>query len=126
MTLKVFQNSYSVECWWAAASEGCLLYDMINECDLLWVSNFLALGIYFLFGTEFSWNEETDTCFNVKCVLLGHSFDFLGGYLLVTACYLMVTTGYCLLTGDYWLLLLVTACSTFSMNAPSDLSFETW
>ena len=89
------------------------------------MSNFLALGIYFLFGTEFSWNEETDTCFNVKCVLLGHSFDFLGGYLLVTSCYLMVTTGYCLLPGDYWLLLLVTACSTFSMNAPSDLSFET-
>ena len=55
--------------------------------------NFIAIGIYFLFGTKFSWNEETDTCFNVECVLLGRNFDFLGGYLVATACYLSVTTG---------------------------------
>ena len=54
--------------------------------------NFIAIGIYFLFGTKFSWNEETDTCFNVECVLLGRNFDFLGGYLVATARYLSVTT----------------------------------
>ena len=70
---------------------------MINELRLLWLPNFIALVIYFLFGTKFSWNEETDTCFNVECVLLGRNFDFLGGYFVVTARYLMVTTGYCLL-----------------------------
>ena len=57
MTLKVLQNSYSVECWWTVASEGCLLYMFINQLDLLWVPNFIALEIYFLFGTKFSWNE---------------------------------------------------------------------
>ena len=54
--------------------------------------NFLAIGIYFLFGTKFSWNEETDTCFNVECMLLGHIYDFPGGYLVAAACYLSVTT----------------------------------
>ena len=68
---------------------------MINELHLLWVPNFIALGIYFLFGIKFSWKEETGTCFDVECVLLGRNFDFLGGYLVVTARYLiMVTTGY--------------------------------
>ena len=33
---------------------------MINELDLLWVPNFIALGIYFLFETKFSWNEGID------------------------------------------------------------------
>ena len=50
------------------------------------------------FGT---WNEGIDTCFNVKCVLLGRNFDFLGGYLVVTACYLVVTGGYYSLLGGY-------------------------
>ena len=57
--------------------------------------NFIAIGIYFLFGTKFSWNEETDTCFNVECVLLGRNFDFLGGYLVATARYLIVATDKC-------------------------------
>ena len=56
--------------------------------------NFIAIGIYFLFGTKFSWNEETDTCFNIECVLLGRNFDFLGRYLVAAA--LSVTTGHCL------------------------------
>ena len=30
VTLKVFQNSYSVECWWAAASDGCLSYHIYD------------------------------------------------------------------------------------------------
>ena len=76
---------------------------MINELDLLWLPNFIALGIYFIFGTKFSWNEGIDTCFNVECVLLGRNFDYFGGYLVVTARYLVVTA-------RYWWLLLVTAC----------------
>ena len=55
--------------------------------------NFIAIGIYFLFGTTFSWNEETDACFNVECMLLGRNFDFLDGYLVATARYLSITTG---------------------------------
>ena len=31
MNLKVFQNSYSVECWWTAASEGRLSYHIYDE-----------------------------------------------------------------------------------------------
>ena len=55
--------------------------------------NFISIGTYFLFGTKFSWNEETDTGFNVECMLLGCNDDFLGGYLMATACYLSVTPG---------------------------------
>ena len=64
--------------------------DLQFQISYLWLtnlSNFIALGIYFIFGTKFSWNEEIDTCFNVECVLLGHNFDFLDGYLVVTARY---------------------------------------
>ena len=87
---------------------------MINELDLLWVPNFIALGIYFIFGTKFSWNEGIDTCFNVECVLLGRNFDFLGGCLVVTACYLVVTWWILVLTARYgWLLLAI----TFSRNS---------
>ena len=43
----------------------------------------LALGIYFIFGTKFSWNGGIDTCFNIGCVLLGRNFDLLGGTWLV-------------------------------------------
>ena len=72
--------------------------------------------MYFIFGTTFSWYKGIDTCFNVKCVLLGRNFDFLSGYLVVTARYLVVTVGYCSLlvvTARYRSLLLV---PTFSMN----------
>ena len=55
--------------------------------------NFIAIEMYFLFGTKFSWNQETDTCFNVEFVLLGRNFDFLGSYLVAAARYLSVTTG---------------------------------
>ena len=68
---------------------------MINELGLFWVSNLIALGIYFVFGTKFSWNERIDTRFNVEYVLLGRNFYFLGGYLVVSARYLVVTAGYC-------------------------------
>ena len=97
---------------------------MINELDQLWVPNFIALGIYFNFGTNFSWNEGTDTCFSVECVLLDGNFDFRGGYLVVTACYLVVTADYCFLPGGYWSLLVIAAryhssqfVPTLSMNA---------
>ena len=69
----------------------------------------MALRIYFIFGTKFSWNEGIETCLNIKCVLLGHNFDFLGGYLMVTARYLLVTARYLVVTGDYCSLLVVTA-----------------
>ena len=76
MTLTVFWNSYSGEYLWTAVF-------VINELHLLWVPNFIALGIYILFGAKFFWNEETDTCFNVECVLLGRNFSLswwlLGG-----------------------------------------------
>ena len=81
---------------------------MINELELLWSSNFIALGIYFVFGAEFSWNEGIDTCFNLKYVLLSRNFGFLGGYMVVTAYYLVVTACYCSLLDGYWWLLLVT------------------
>ena len=67
--LKVFQNNYSVECWWTAASASCLSYHIfINELDLPSVPNLIALGIYFLFGIKFSMDEGTVIWFNVKCV----------------------------------------------------------
>ena len=88
---------------------------MINKLDLLWLPNFIALGmVYFIFGTKFSWNERIDACFNVECVLLGCNFDFLGGYLVVTARYLVVTAGYwslLVVTATYWSLLLVHSVS---------------
>ena len=56
----------------------------------------------FIFGAKFSWNEGTDTSFNVKCVLHGCNFDFHGDYLVVTARYLVITAGYCSLPGGYW------------------------
>ena len=80
---------------------------MINELDLLWVPNFIALEIYFLFGTKFSWNEEIGTCFNVECALLDRNSDFLGGYLVVTHSYLKVTSHYLVVTARYRSLLLV-------------------
>ena len=61
--------------------------------------NFIAIGIYFLFGTKFPLNEETDTCFNVEYMLLDRNCDFLGGYLVATPRCLSVTTSYCSLPG---------------------------
>ena len=88
--------------------------------------NFIALGIYFIFGTKFSRNEGTDTCFNVERMLLGHNFDFLCGYLVVTARYLVVTARYCSSLGSYWLLLLVTGgyCSLLLVPTFSILDFK--
>ena len=118
MTLKVFQNSYSGE--QSLVKVAYHIIFMINELHLLWVPNFIALGMYFPFETKSSWSEQTDTCFNVECVLLDRNFDFLGCYLVVTTCYLMVTTGYCSLpcgiapylvvTAHYRSLLLVPTC----------------
>ena len=102
---------------------------MINELDLLSVPNFTALGIFFFFmcvyvcvcvwGGGEGWrgeNEETYTCFNVECVLLGRNFDLRGGYCSLPSdyfCLLLLTGGgyFWLLpvTGGYCLLLVVTA-----------------
>ena len=56
-------------------------------------------------------------------MLLSRNFNFLGGYLVVTARYLVVTTGYWSLPGGYCSLLVVTAryhllllVPIFSMN----------
>ena len=97
MTLKVFQNSYSVECLWIATSEGRIIF-IINKLNLLLMPNFLALAIYFTFQTKSFWNKGIDTCFNnIVCMLLDSNFDFHGGYcwlLLVTKWLLFVTAGY--------------------------------
>ena len=122
-------------CFWRLLIISDIIF-MINELHLLWVPNFIALGIYFLFGIKFSWKEETGTCFDVECVLLGRNFDFLGGYLVVTARYLiMVTTGYargfCSLPSGYCSLLEVTTryhslllVPTFSMSGISYFIFQ--
>ena len=93
---------------------------MINNLEPLSLPNFIALAIYFIFGAKFSWNKGIGTCFNAECALFGRNFDFLGGYLVVTARYLVITAryfgGYCLLlvvTARYRSLLLV---PIFSMN----------
>ena len=54
-------------------------------------------------------------------MLLGRNFNFLGGYLVVTAHYIMVTTSYGPLPSSYCSLLVVTTryrslLLTFSMN----------
>ena len=54
---------------------------------MLWMPNFVALGMYFLFCSIFSWNEGIDIYFDVEYVLLDRNFDFLGGYLVDTARY---------------------------------------
>ena len=94
---------------------------MINKLDRFWLPNFITLGIYFIFGTKLSWNEGIDACFNVECMLLGRNFDFLGGYLVVTARCLVVTLRYCSLLGGYWWLLFVTGgyCSLPLVTAHS-------
>ena len=83
----------------------------------------MALGIYFIFGTLFSWSERFDSYFNVESVLLGRNFDFFGGYLVVTTRYLVVTARYQAVTGGCCSLLVVTAryrslllVPNFSMN----------
>ena len=83
---------------------------MINKLELLWVLNFIALRIFFIFGTKFSWNEETDTCFNVECVLFGQNFDLFSGYCSLPSgcCWLLLVTWWLLLVNAlYWWLLLV-------------------
>ena len=84
--------------------------------------NFIALGIYFIFGTKLSWDKEID---NVECVLLDRNFDFLGGYLVVTARYLVVTARYLVVTGGYCSLLVVTARYRSLLLVPI-LSMNVW
>ena len=88
-------------------------YHIIFTVNVVWVPNFTALRIYFLFGTKFSRNEGIDTCFDAEYVFTLRLFWF-SWWLLV---------GYCLLPVGYCSLLVVSAhyCSllldlTFSMN----------
>ena len=76
----------------------------INELELFWVLNFTALGICFVFGTKFSWNEGIGTCLDVECMLLGRNFDYFVGYLVVTAPYLVFTARYCSFPLLVWML----------------------
>ena len=94
---------------------------MSNKLDLLCLSNFIALAIYFIFETKFSWNDVIGTCFSIECVLLGRNFGFVGGYLVVAAHYLVVTACYCSLLRGYWWLLLFTGgyCSLPLVTARS-------
>ena len=49
----------------------------INKLDLFRKPNFIALEIYFIFGTKFHfWNEGIGTCFNIEYVLLGGYCSF--------------------------------------------------
>ena len=64
-------------------------------------AQFHSNRIIFPFWVKFSWNEETDTCFSDKCILLGRNYDFLGRYLVATARYLSVTTRYLVVTSRY-------------------------
>ena len=94
---------------------------MINLLDLLRLPNFIELGIYFILRRKFPWNEGIDTCFNVKCVLPGCNFYFLGGNLVITARYLVITARYCSLLGGYWWIMLLTGgyCSISLVTACS-------
>ena len=75
----------------------------INELELPWVPNFIALEIYFIFESKFSWNEGIDTSLISNVRYLAVILIFL----VVTARYLVVSAGYCSLPGGYWWLLLV-------------------
>ena len=103
---------------------------MINEIDLFWVPNFIALEIYFIFGTKFSWNEGIDSCFNVECVLLSRNFDFLGGYCSLPSVYcwlLLVTRQLLVVTTRYWCycsLPLITARSHFQYELVKNTFFK--
>ena len=97
----------------------------INKLNLLWGSNFIALGVYLIFKIKFSWNKEGRG--GVILVLMSN-WCYLAviwifrGYLVVTARYLVITRGYCSLlvvTARCRSLLLV---PTFNMNMPLLLS----
>ena len=80
---------------------------MIHELDLLWLSNFIALRIYFIFRAKSSWNEVIDTCWIMsnEC------------YLTVILIFFVVTWWSLVVTVRYRSLLLV---PTFSMNVIFD------
>ena len=61
-----------------------------NELDLLWVPIFIALEIYFIFGTKFFWNEGLILVLMSKLYYLVVILIFLvvtGRYMVVTLCY---------------------------------------
>ena len=62
----------------------------INKLDLFWVPNFIALRIYFIFGTKFSWNE------GLILVLMTYVC-----YLAVSLIFWWLLGGYCSLPGVY-------------------------
>ena len=93
---------------------------MINKLDLLWVPNFIALGIYIFLDQIFlEWRDwyilvlMSNMCYLVIILVL------FGGYAVITAYSLVVTARCCLLllvTARYRSLLLV---AIFKMNDSS-------
>ena len=59
--------------------------------------NFIALGIYFIFGSTFSWNEGIDTSLMSNVRYLAVILIFL----VVMARYLVFSAGYSSLPGGY-------------------------
>ena len=92
----------------------------INELDLLWVPNFIAMRMYFIFGTKFSWNKGIDTCqidlMSNVCSLVV-ILIFFGGYLVVTARYLVVTARYYSLPGARYLVVTGGYCSLLAFTS---------
>ena len=73
------------------------------------LSKFHSIKSIFHFWDQIFLEWGIEACFNAKCMLIGHNFEFFGGYLVVTACYLVVTVRYCSLPGGYCSLPLVSA-----------------
>ena len=79
---------------------------MINELNLLWAPNFIALEYISFLGPNFPGMKRlilvliSNVCYLIVILI------FLVVTWLVTACYLVATAGYCLFPGGYcWLLL---------------------
>ena len=102
---------------------------MINKLDLLWLPNFIALGIYFAFRTKYLPGIRglilvvmSNACYLavilIFLVVIWWFCSLPSGYcslLLVTWWLLLVTWWLLVVTARYCLLLLVT---TLSMNVP--------
>ena len=81
----------------------------INKLGLLGVQNFIPFGIYFIFGTKFSWNEGIDTWYSNMCYLaVILIFLVVTWWLLLITYWLLLVTGWLLVVSTrYHLLLLV-------------------
>ena len=93
---------------------------VINELDLFWVLNFIALRIYFILGSNFSGMRGLILVLMSSMCYLAVTWWLLGGYCSLPSGYcslLHVTWWLLLIIGGYWLLPLATIVPTFSMNS---------